>query len=481
MRPRFEQVVANSLGVAESSLRDDLCFRSIAEWSSENHVALMLALEDAYDTEITEDLVPELTSIAAIRTFVLGLETSRRSSGGSQLATEAVGDLERSSARPPRPAPPASHGVHRGLADVFYDRTLTTAIGKAGTLLHSGYSIRQLADHSSFEEMVYLLLHGELPVQRQLDELTAELIAARSLPEEAYALIQALEKVPPMAALRTVVSALPALESAAADVARPADDLRPGLRLISQIPLILTAHHAARRGLPRVQPSASLSHAANFLYLLEGRAPSPRRARILDRDFVLHADHGSNASSFVARIAAGAEADLHAAITAAIATFSGALHGGALEKIAEMLEEVGRPEGAAEYVDRRLSLGLPVFGFGHRVYRAEDARNPHLRQAADELSARDRDGGWLAIVEALTEAMSEYSRHGVSPNVDLYTAVVYQLLGIPRELFVAVFAASRMAGWLTQILEQRRNNILIRPRLRYVGEPERAYLSMENR
>ncbi|HVR97588.1 MAG TPA: citrate/2-methylcitrate synthase [Thermoanaerobaculia bacterium] len=474
MPPRLEQVVATTLGISESAVQDDLRYQSTAEWSSLRHAALMLALEQAYNTEITEELIPELTSIAAIREFILRLEATAGGPDSGANGEARVGGA---------PEPSAAETIHRGLEGVYFDRTRTTSIdGRAGMLHHRGYSIGDLAEHASYEEMVHLLVYGELPRPAQLAALDAELKAARTLPAPAHELIRLVRDASPLEALRTTVSALPAFEPAAPGTPDTDEVRRQGLRLIARIPIILAAHHAAGRGREPVAPNATLGHAANFLYLLRGEAPTELEARIFDQDLVLHADHGSNASAFAARVATSTQADLSAAATAAMATFSGPLHGGALAEIVTMLETIVRTGDAAGYVEQRHRERQPVFGFGHRVYRTEDARARYLRAAAAELARQQgRDPGWLDAVEALRREMDAYSRHGVDVNVDLYTAVVYLLLGIPRDLFVAVFAASRMAGWLAQILEQRQDNTLIRPRLRYVGPPARPYVPLAER
>ena len=283
-----------------------------------------------------------------------------------------------------------------------------------------------------------------------------------------------------MDVLRTAVSALTAFDADAADNS-PQAILRKGLRLASQVPMIVTAHEHIRNGRSPVAPDPALGHAANFLYMLKGKPPSADAARLMDIDMILHAEHGSNASSFTARVVAGTEANLHAAITAAVAALSGPAHGGAAENVMHMATEVGEAQNAAEYVRRKRASKEPVMGFGHRVYRAEDPRARHMRAGVEKLSREMGQPKWYQILEALVEAMKPYARHGVNVNVDFYAGVVYYLNGIPADLFVPIFAVGRVPGWTVQVLEQMENNILIRPLTLYNGPEPREYLPIDAR
>jgi len=337
--------------------------------------------------------------------------------------------------------------IHRGLKGICFDRSATSLIdGRAGELSYRGYSIHDLAEHSSFEETAYLLLRGELPTQPELDTFDADLKAARELPEPVYDVIRAVKDAHPMAVLRTAVSALECFDPESADNSAEAT-LRKGIRLTSQVPMIVTAHQHIRRGRLPVAASRELGHAANFLYMLKGEAPSAAAAQLMDTDMVLHAEHGSNASSFTARVVVGTDATLHAAITAAIAALSGPAHGGAAENVMQMAKEVGDPANAAAYVKQKRSRREAVMGFGHRVYRAEDPRARHLRDGVERLSKEMGEPQWYAILEALVEAMKPYARHGVNVNVDFYAGVIYYLHGIPADLFVPIFAVGRVPGW----------------------------------
>ncbi len=371
--------------------------------------------------------------------------------------------------------------IHRGLKGVYFDRSPTTFIdGRAGELRYRGYSIHDLAEHSTFEEVSYLLLAGELPTATELGEFDARLKAARRLPGPVYDIIRAVQHAHPMDVLRTGVSALAAFDEDVADNSIEATRAK-GVRLTSQVPMIVTAHHRIRQGLEPVAARDDLSHAANFLYMLKGEAPSADAAALMDTDMVLHAEHGSNASSFAARVVTGTDANLHASITAAVAALSGPAHGGAAENVMRMAQEVGDAANAAQYVRSKRSRREAVMGFGHRVYRAEDPRARHMREGVEKLSREMGQPHWYEILQALVAAMKPYARHGVNVNVDFYAGVVYYLHGIPEDLFVPIFAVGRVPGWTVQVLEQLENNILIRPLTLYTGPPPRDYVPIDRR
>ncbi|MCH7907817.1 MAG: citrate (Si)-synthase [Chloroflexi bacterium] len=371
--------------------------------------------------------------------------------------------------------------LHRGLSGVYFDRTETTFIdGKEGKLLYRGYNIHELAESSTFEETSFLLMYGELPTQTQLDEFDATLKANRNIPPEVTGIIRAVQGDHPMSVLRTAVSALSAFDPDAADNSSEAT-LRKGIRLTSQVPTIVMAHHNIRNGRDPVPPSETLNHAANFLYMMEGKEPTPETAELMDTDFVLHADHGSNASAFTARTVASTNAHLHDAVTAGIGALSGPSHGGAAENVMTMALEIGEPENAEKYVKDLLARGGRVMGFGHRVYRAEDPRARHLREGVRKLSAEKGEPKWYAILEAVQKAMSPYARRGIHVNVDFFAGVIYYLNGIPHDLFVPIFAVGRIPGWTVQVIEQFEHNILLRPLLQYAGPKERSYTPISER
>ena len=371
--------------------------------------------------------------------------------------------------------------LHRGLQGVYFDRSATTFIdGKQGVLEYRGYNIHDLAEYSTFEETAYLLIHGNLPTQAQLDEFDSELKGARELPEKVFDVIDLVKDSHPMDVLRTAVSALASFDPDREDNS-PEATIHKGNRLTSQVPGIVMAHHAIRRGKDPVKPSSTLSHAANFLYMLEGNEPSVDAANLMDKDFVLHADHGSNASAFTARVVAGTAADVHGAVTAGVAALSGPSHGGAAENVMQMAKEIGKPENAADYVRGLLSNRQRVMGFGHRVYKAEDPRARHLREGVRNLSEEMGQPEWYQILEGVVDAMKPYARRGIHVNVDFFAGVIYYLNGFPQDLFVPIFAVGRIPGWTIQVVEQLQHNILIRPLLQYTGEHNLEYVPISDR
>jgi citrate synthase len=371
--------------------------------------------------------------------------------------------------------------VRRGLKDVYFDRSGITDIdGRRGELRYRGYSIHDLAELSTFEETAYLLTRGELPTQDELRAFDDTLKTARVLPHVLLDIIHRVRDSHPMDVLRTAVSALAAFDPEATDTSREAT-LRKGLRLTSQVPTIVAAHENIRNNRYPIAPDMDLSHAGNLLYLLTGSRPSDNAERLMDKDLILHAEHGTNASSFTARVVTSTRATLHAAVTAAVAALSGPAHGGAAEDVMRMAEEIGDPENAAEYVRRKRAAREPVTGFGHRVYRAEDPRARHMREGVKRLSEEMGEPKWYRILEAVVEAMQPYARHGVNVNVDFYSGVIYHLYGIPRDLFVPLFTVGRVPGWTAQVLEQIDNNILIRPLTAYNGPAPREYVPIDRR
>lgn len=371
--------------------------------------------------------------------------------------------------------------IHRGLKGIHFERSSVAFIdGKAGDLRYRGYSIHDLAQHSTFEETAYLLLKGDLPKKAELSAFEDELKQARQLPGPVIDIISTIKAAHPMDVLRTAVSALAAFDPETGDKS-PEATMRKGIRLTSQVPMIVAAHERIRNDRELIPADPSLGHAANFLWMLKGEKPSADAARLMDMDLVLHAEHGSNASAFAARVVISTEADLHGAITAAVATLAGPAHGGAAEDVMRMAEEIGEPERAEAYVKAKRAKREPVTGFGHRVYRAEDPRARHMREGVERLSREMGQPKWYEILQAVVKAMAPYARHGVNVNVDFYSGVIYFLHGIPRDLFVPIFAVGRVPGWTVQALEQLANNILIRPLTLYDGPPPRDYVPIERR
>lgn len=371
--------------------------------------------------------------------------------------------------------------INRGLKGVYFERSGVSDIdGSKGELSYRGYSIHDLATKSTFEEVCYLLIQGELPNATELAEFDAKLKSARDLPPAIFDIITSCKDGHPMDVLRTAVSALAAMEPNSQTVGEEAF-VENGIRLTSQVPMIIAAHEAIRNGRAPVAADPELSHAANWLWMLKGEKPSPEATRLADIDFILHAEHGANASSFAARVTIGTEANLHGAIVTALSTLAGPAHGGAAEDVMKMVREIGKPENAAAYVKEKRGKREAVTGFGHRVYRKEDPRARHMREGVRQLGEEMGAPEWYAILQGVVEAMKPYARHGLNVNVDFYSGVIYQLHGIPMDLYVPIFAIGRMPGWIIQCIEQQRSNILIRPLTLYNGPEMRAYVAPADR
>ena len=371
--------------------------------------------------------------------------------------------------------------INRGLKGIYFERSGVSDIdGAKGELSYRGYSIHDLATHSTFEEVCYLLIHGDLPTADQLAAFDTALKAARVLPAPVLDIIRATKDGHPMDVLRTAVSALAALEPDSQQVGEEAF-VANGIRLISQVPIIIAAHDAIRNGREVVAPDMDLSHAGNWLWMLKGEKPTPEATRLADVDFILHAEHGANASSFAARVTIGTETNLHGGIVTALSTLAGPAHGGAAEDVMKMVHEIGPPDKAAAYVKAKRAAKEAVTGFGHRVYRKEDPRARHMREGVRQLGEEMGAPEWYEILQAVVEAMQPYARHGLNVNVDFYSGVIYQLHGIAMDLYVPIFAIGRMPGWIIQCIEQQRGNILIRPLTLYNGPEPRAYTPLNAR
>ncbi len=373
--------------------------------------------------------------------------------------------------------------LRKGLKDVYFDRTNASLIvAKPGKLYYRGYSIDDLARHSTFEETCYLLLHGSLPTVSQLDQLDAELRAERELPPEVIETLGIYRNMHPMDAIRGAVSAMALADPSAEDLSEHAV-LKKGVKMTAAVATIVATHHRLRNGDEPFPPNAELAHAANFLYMLHGEAPGPEDARLIDKDLVLHAEHGSNASTFAARVAASTRADFYSALTAAVSVLKGPKHGGAAEGAMQMAQEVGSVDNAENYVSGLLAEGQRVMGFCHAVYKDVDPRSIHLKSDAKELGERKGETKWYSIIEAIAETreMKRRARLGTNPNVDLWSGAVYSLLGIPDDLFVPLFAVGRMPGWTLHIMEQYSKKDILRPRLHYTGPADLEYVPIEDR
>lgn len=340
-------------------------------------------------------------------------------------------------------------------------------------LLYRGYDIGDLAGQANFEEVAWLLLHGELPNDDQLIALASQLTEERALPP---ALIQMMRLMPPdaqpMDLLRTGVSMLAAFEPELNDDSHAAN-LRKAVRLIAKVSTLVTDGWRIRKGQYLLHPHPSLPHARNFLYQLTGEMPEPWCAEVFDTVLVLYAEHEFNASTFSARVTASTLADIYAAITAGVATLKGPLHGAANEKATQMLRDIGAPDRVESWVKARLEHQEKIMGFGHRVYKKADSRVAVMRELARQLGRRFNQPEWVEICEQLEAVMAR--EKALCANVDLYAAPVLYLLGIPPELNTSVFACARAAGWCAHFIEQHDHNRLIRPRSLYTGPPHRAF------
>ena len=372
--------------------------------------------------------------------------------------------------------------IVKGLKDVYLDKTEASFIdGQEGKLLYRGYNIHDLAEKSTFEEVVYLLLYGSLPTQRQLADFDAVLKANRIVPDEIIQVLDLVKNSHPMDALRTGISALSAFDPDVDDNSTDAT-VRKGIRLTAMGPTIVAAHHRLRNGLEPIAPNPELTHSGNFLYMLFNELPDQETYGLLDVDFILHAEHGANASAFGARVTASTLSDLHAAVTTGVGVLKGPWHGGAAEEVMKMALEIGNPENAEEYARKILDSGGRIMGFGHRVYRAEDPRARHLRERSRALGEKLGQPGWFQILTHLEqETMLPYRERGICVNVDFFAGSIYYLLGIPEDLFISIFALGRIPGWTLQCVEQYADNILIRPLLEYAGEMDVEYVPIEQR
>ncbi len=377
--------------------------------------------------------------------------------------------------------------VDRGLEGVVVGSTVLSNVeGQVGRLTYRGYDIDDLAPNVSFEEVVHLLLYGHLPTIDELESLKRELASRRSLPGQ---LIDAMQNVPktawPMDVLRTIVSGL-ALFVPANNKGEHVSDIHSAIELIAKMTTILAAWDRIRRGLEPIEPRADLSHASNFLYMRSGKVPTDIETDAIDTYLVLLADHSYNASTFSARVTASTRADIYAAVTAAIATLTGDLHGGAASASYNNLVAIGSPEKAEKFVRDEIAKGNRIMGMGHREYRVRDPRAQHLEKIAKELSEHRGNTKWYPIAREL-ENQSQAILAAAHPdrkiyaNVDFYTAPVLTDLGIAGDEFTCLFACGRVAGWSAHILEQLHDNRLIRPQATYSGPPSGPFVPIEQR
>lgn len=357
----------------------------------------------------------------------------------------------------------------KGLKGVIANETgLSDVRGEEGRLLYCGYEIEDLVDLCNFTEIIYLLLNKRLPNREELAGLQQRLRNDRELPQPILDFFKtATKKARPMSALRTAVSMLGMYDDRTKD---PSQMKEIGLSLIAKIPVMAAYYYRICQGLDLPPIRTDLGEAEHFLWLLKGKEPDPAEAHILDVAYILHADHGMNASTFASRVTASTLSDMYSAITTALGTLKGPLHGGANEAVIEMLKEIGEEENVEAYINDKLARHEKIFGMGHRVYKTLDPRAPQLRRIAIRLTQTIGEPKWIRMSDMIAKMMR--SRKNLNANVDFYSATVYYSLGIPTRMFTTVFAIARAAGWVAQILEQLEDNTLFRPLSQYTGPDE---------
>ena len=368
----------------------------------------------------------------------------------------------------------------KGLEGVVAATTkLSSVRGLDGELIYRGYNINELAGNATYEEVVHLLHRGKLPNEAELTSLKAELAAARELPGGVVDMIRQLPKnASPMRAIRTVVSALACYEPPEGQESLE-EQAKRAIKLIAQVPVITAYFHLARQDKALPDSDPSLGEAANFLYLIDGKKPIEEKEKTIDMCYILHADHGMNASTFSARVTIATLSGMYSAITSAIGTLKGPLHGGANEGVIKMLQEIGSLDKVDNFVDDCLKNKKKIMGIGHRVYKVLDPRAPHLQRMAQQLGAKLGETKWLDMSERIAEIMLR--EKNLYPNVDFYSATVYYSLGIPTDLFTPLFAISRTSGWTAHVLEQLADNRLIRPRGVYDGPDDLKFQPISER
>ena len=370
-----------------------------------------------------------------------------------------------------------------GLQDVVVAQSSICFIdGKRGQLVYRGYDIDDLAENSSFEEVAYLLWNGDLPSSAQLDQLRQDLRHAMTLPDRVYDILRDLPfDASPMRVLQLATAALGTFDPLGDDMS-DAGNRGKAIRLTAQLPLIATAWHRISQEQEPLAPDPDKSLAHNFLAMICGQEPDPYAVKTFDTALILHADHELNASTFSARVTAATLSDMHSAVTAAIGTLKGPLHGGANEAVMKMLLEIDEAESVDAYMSTHLAAKKKVMGFGHRVYKAKDPRAVILEKMSEELGRRRNDSKWFEMSRRVEEIFQPtVASKGIFPNVDFYSASAYHVMGIPRSLFTPIFACSRVVGWTAHLLEQYANNRLFRPDSDYIGKTGLKYQPIENR
>ena len=369
--------------------------------------------------------------------------------------------------------------VTRGLRDVAAAETQISFVDPMGILYYLGYNIDDLVEHVCYEEVVYLLLHSKLPNKNELDKLRAQLISEMKLPE---AIINSIKSAPlnshPMEVLRTEVSHLSVYDPDPDYKSENANKKR-AIRLVAKAPTIVATLHRLRTNQQLVAPNEEFGFPENFLYLFRGKPADSKEKDAIDRFMTLHADHGFNASTFAARVTASTNSDMYSAVTSAIGTLKGPLHGGASEKVMYMLDDINTEEEVEDYIQGMLDDQKKIMGFGHRIYKTEDPRTKHLRDIAENLCHRTNNLNLYNLCIRIENVVHEKKK--IFPNVDFYAAVTLNALGVPFEFFTPFFASSRISGWTAHVIEQYKDAVLLRPSSKYVGEYGKPFVPLENR
>lgn len=443
------KVISETLEISAELIHSELGYQSISQWDSMGHVNLMLAIEKNFPIKIDQDVVLELTSVAEITAYIFEHQTL--------CATKENSTSNHNE---------KSNSVFRGLNNIYFDESTITFIDtNNGRLFYRGYSIDDLTKNASYEEVIYLLIYHHIPNKNELKKFQEKIESFRKLSDTETSIIKILaNNQSATSVLRTMVSVLS--ETIMNDLSIE----EQGIAYIAKIPTIIGSYYAFKNNKSLTQPPKKLSHAAYLLFMLLGKIPENRTVRIFEQNMILQAEHESNASAFGARVTASTGAELGNALTSAIATFSGNLHGGALLGVVQMLEEIQCADNVKPYIQNRLKRKLPIFGFGHRVYRTEDPRAKPLKENAEILADKNQDFRLLDILEAVKLEMGSYMEHGMNINVDFYACISYLQMKLSKDMLLPIFIANRSCGWVAHIIEQKNNNILLRPRLQYTGE-----------
>jgi citrate synthase len=366
----------------------------------------------------------------------------------------------------------------KGLEGVIAaESTICKIDGENGKLYYLGYSIDDLVEHCSFEEVTYLLLYGELPNKRQLDAFSIRMRAGRELPPPVIEMIRNFPAdAHPMELLQSVISYLSSYVEHRIHHG-PTCNCRDTLHQLAEIATAIATLHRFREGKPYLTPRKDLSHGANFLYMLRGEEPDPLEGEIMDKALILHAEHSLNASTFTARVVASTMSTCYCSISAAMGALYGSLHGGANERVMNMVDKIGSKDNVEQWVHDALDNKRKIMGMGHRVYRAKDPRSIIMENYLEQLADKNGDRTYLEMlkeIERVFRARMEEKGKPIYPNVDFFSGAVYRMLGIPTHLFTPIFAMARASGWLSHVLEQRADNRIFRPKALYTGSEGRT-------